>query len=462
MGLIALLLFLTSVSPAVEVAVGFGKLTPDENIIRLLEKCNAKVRAVWYATPYGTGGSGAKRNWHEPRKLFTKIRNELAYMDKTAYFDSTISFRIILENNLLKPEDLVKYPKLLKSIRSLVNNYYQQRESYFYIKSGGPIVYTVLAKTDDVDCIEKSKLVKDISVNHFPLFTAFLKYVPYYFRPKKYSKYYFFPEVKNAKPEKLYRMMQRAVKELEEDEEFLKYFEENYLNKYYKGENFYQIRLKFLKKSIERAKKRSMMSHKLTAPPQPTYFPNEGSIQYTGTTVVRYDLIKWYNPGDWSVNMPGYEHDLVARRDYFTDCSSQSNLPDWYDDCPTACVSEASGDYCAFSFGTYNALLIDPDFNYWDRLDLTRGPAVSTDFRLNAQEVFHSPKCFRFLGRWTCIPCPFDTPWCMGGTPFRDGNPYLNCPKNSLTLKTCEFRRFFSYGSAWSGKYDCSHASWCD
>ena len=316
MKLVALFLLLIILSFSTEVAIGFGELTPDEEIIKLLERCNAKVRALWYATPYGTGGSGSKRDWHEPRKLFAKIRNELAYMDKTAYFDSTISFRIILEYNLLKPEDLVKYPKLLKFIRGLVNNYYQQKETYFYIKNGGPIVYAVLAKTDNVECIEKSKLVKDISVNYFRLFTTFLKYVPYYFRPKKYSKYYFFPKVKNAKPEELYRMMQRAVNELQKDKEFLKYYEENYLNKYYKGENFYQLRLRFLKKSIEHKKKLSLESSRLKTPPTPTY--------------------------------------------------------------------------------------------------------------------------------------------------FRDGNPYLNCPTNSLTLKTCEFRRFFHYGSAWSGKYDCTPAGWCD
>ena len=406
---ILLLLMITLSFPA-EVAIGFGKLTPDEEIIKLLEKCGAKVRALWHETPYGTGGSGARTEWYPPEKFFSLIRNDLQSMKKMTYFDSTITFKIIVENNLIKPEDLVKHKKLRKFIRGLVNNHYQQRESYYYIKNGGPIVYAVLAKTDDVDCIEKSELVKDISVNYFPLFTAFLKYVPYYFRPKQYSKYYFFPEVKSAKPEELYRMMQKAVKKLEKDKEFLKYYEENYIKKYYKGENFYQHRLKFLKKSIEHKKRLSMEGSGLEVPPPPTYFPNEGDIEYTGTTVVRYNEIWWDNPGDWSVEKPGYEHDLVARNDYFTSCTSDTTLPEKYDDCPTACVDESSGSYCAFSFGTYNALLIEPAFPYWGRVILTRGSATSTDFRLNAQEVFHSPKCFKFLNRWICIPCSFDTP----------------------------------------------------
>ena len=457
MRLMALLLFLTGVSLAVEVVLGFGKLTPDEDIIRLLERCNAKVRAMWYASPYGGGGSGAEREWHEPREFFAKLRNDFINMYKTTYFERVIGFKIILENNLLKVDDLTKYSKLLKFIRGLVNIYYEYREGYFYIKNRGPIVYAVLAKTDNVSCLEDSKLVKDISVSSFPFFTVFLKYVPYYFKPKIYSKYYFFPEVKNAKPEELYRMMVKAVKELENNKEFIQYYE-----KFYVKGNFYQTMLKSLKSSIESAKRRSIIKDSKQETPIPTYYPNEGDIFYTGTNVVRYYKIQWNNPGDWSVERPGYEHDLVAKNDYFTGCRSSSDLPDWYDDCPTACVSEMSGDYCAFSFGTYNALLIEPEYPYTGVVQFTRGPAGYTDFRLNAQEVFHSPICFKFLNRWICLPCPFDTPWCMGGSPYRDGNPDLNCPTNSLTLKTCAFRRFYPYSSTWEDKYDCTHASWCD
>ncbi len=461
MKLVVLLLLMISLSFSAEVAIGFGKLTPDEDIIKLLEKCNAKVRAIWYESPYGSGGSYSRKDWSSAHEFFKGFRKTLSDEYRHMSFSLAIYLKIIIDNHLISSQDLKIYTPVKKFVKGLVNGYLQYYHGHSYIKSGGPIVYAVLAKTDDVDCIEKSELVKDISVNYFPLFTAFLKYVPYYFRPKRYGQYYFFPEVKNAKPEELYKMMQKAVKELENNKEFIQYYEENYIKKYYKGKNFYQHRLEFLKKSIEHKKELSVESSNLGTPP-PTYFPNEGDIEYTGTTVVRYNLIQWNNPGDWSVDMPGYEHDLVAKRDYFTECRSYSDLPNWYDDCPTACVSEGSGDYCAFSFGTYNALLIEPEFPYWGRVNLTRGSAVSTNFRLNAQEVFHSPKCFELLNRWICIPCPFDTSWCMGGTPYRDGNPYLRCPTNSLILKTCEFRRFLPYGSAWSGKYDCTPANWCD
>ena len=196
--------------------------------------------------------------------------------------------------------------------------------------------------------------------------------------------------------------------------------------------------------------------------PTPTYFPNEGRLYYSGSTTVRSDGLIWYSPGDWSVDRPGYEHDLVARNDYFTSCSSWSDLPSWYDDCETACVSEISGDYCAFSFFTYNATSIEAGWPYTGIWTMTRGSANYTDFRLNSQEVFHSPICFKFLNRWVCILCPFDTPWCMGGTQFRDENPDLYCQKNSIALKRCEFQNLYDYNSIWADKYDCIDASWCD
>lgn len=443
------LLFVTNLSYAVETALGFGKLTPDKDIISLLKECNSKIRALWYASPYGGGGSASRQEWYEPERFFIMMRKNILEIYRDMYLANLVTFKIILDNNLLSKEELERYPKLLKYIKSLVNGYYQYSKGFDHIKNGGPVVYAVLVDTDNVSCLEDSGLVKEVSVNHFPLFSVFLKYVPYYFRPEQYGKYYFFPEIKNADAEELYMMIKKAVKETINNQEFAEYYKKLYIET-----GFYNQRLEFLRHMIEKSKRKSS--------PSPTYFPSDGTILYTGTNVVRYDEITWDLPGDWSVNKPGYEHDLVARRDYFTGCVSSTSLPEGYDDCPTACVSELTGDYCAFSFGTYNALLIEPGFLYQGEVQLIRGPSSYTDFRLNAQEVFHSPVCFKFFNRWICIPCPFDTPWCMGGTPYREGNPDLLCPKNSLILKKCEFRRFFPYSSSWTDKYDCTDAIWCD
>ena len=447
--LIILILLFVYVPFAVEAIISFGKLTPDEDIIELLDECNAKIRVIWYASPYGGGGSGAEREWYKPREFFQKSRKQLLEGYEIGYLNSVANFRIILENGLLSAEDLAEYPKLLKFIKGLLNNYYQQKESYFYIKSGGPITYAALVKTDNVSCLEKSKLVKDISVNYFPLFTAFLKYIPCYFRPKKYNRFYFLPKIKNAKPKELYKRIEMTVKEHENNKNFVQHYE-----KFYIKTGFYEKRLNFLRHLIEK--------NKLGRTTIPTYYPSDGDIFYTGTNVVEYNIIQWDLPGDWSVEKPGYEHDLVTKSDYFTGCYSSSNLPDWYDDCPTACISEAEEDYCAFSLGTYNALLIEPEYPYTGWIQLIRGPANSTDFYLNAQEVFHSPKCFEFMNRYICLPCPFDNPWCMGGTPYRNGNPDLNCPVNSLALNKCFFRRWRSYYDSWIDKYDCNPAPRCD
>ncbi len=248
LGLCSVLMIGTS--SAVEVALGFGKLTPDEEITSLLKKCNSKIRTFWYVSPYGGGGSASSSKWHEPEVFFRIKRDNISNALKTAYFNKLILFKIILENKLFAIEDLERHERLFKYIKGLVNGYYQSYKGFIYIKNGGPIVYAVLVNTDDVKCLENSEIVKDVSVNYFPLFNAFLRYVPYYFRPKHYSKYYFFPEVKDVEPKELYMMIKKALEELGNDPEFVSYYK-----KFYTETGFYKERLEFLKHQIEKRKK---------------------------------------------------------------------------------------------------------------------------------------------------------------------------------------------------------------
>lgn len=444
-----LVILFINFSFAVEAVVSFGQLLPDKEVVELMERCGAEIKSFWYATPYGSSGSGSETSYLKPHEFFKMAREKLLEGFRVAYLNKSVNLKIILENQLITAEDLKKHSKLNKFVKGLVNNYFQQFMGYLYVRSKGPIIYAVLIKTDNLSCIESSNMVKDLSVNEFSLFRSFLKYVPYYFRPKEYSRYYWFPEVKVATPTKLFYMIRSIVKKMEKDKDFAEYYK-----KLFKEKGLYKRRLEFLTRIIKEKREEINAT--------PTYFPSDGTIFYTGTNVVDYDVIQWDFPGDWSVNKPGYEHDLVAKREYFTSCYSNNSLPEGYDDCETACISEITGEYCAFSFGTYNALLIEPGFPYTGWIQLTRGSLNSTDFRLNAQEVFHAPKCFEFLNRWVCLPCPFDTPWCMGGAPFRDGNPALNCPRNSLILKQCQFRRLYPYTSSWADKYDCTDAVLCD
>ncbi len=54
-GLIGLLITssLIQISPAKEVVIGFGKLTHDRDILSLMRARLAKIKALWYTTPYG-------------------------------------------------------------------------------------------------------------------------------------------------------------------------------------------------------------------------------------------------------------------------------------------------------------------------------------------------------------------------------------------------------------------------
>lgn len=116
------------------------------------------------------------------------------------------------------------------------------------------------------------------------------------------------------------------------------------------------------------------------------YYPTQGDLYYNG----RYYMNSYFLWGvpTWSISNPGYEHDLwVHNNRYFTStCTTMTNLPDSYDDCPTAGISDANGP--VFSFGTYNANKISANYWYFDSWSWTsRDTSISvTSFNLQGQE----------------------------------------------------------------------------
>lgn len=162
-------------------------------------------------------------------------------------------------------------------------------------------------------------------------------------------------------------------------------------------------------------------------PGETHYWPNRGQFYYNGQLFAD-SYMCWANSGGWSVSDPGYEHDLVVRKFFFTSCTSFTNLPNGYDDCPTAGVLETNPNYYAFSFGSFHARNIQPTRDYYGSWNFTsNGSPSPTDFRLNGQEVY------RFY-------CPFDSIWCMedirsqkllpnftGGGTLTRGQVYWNC-----------------------------------
>jgi len=86
----------------------------------------------------------------------------------------------------------------------------------------------------------------------------------------------------------------------------------------------------------------------------------------------------------------------------FNRCTSWTNLPYGYNDCPTAGVSEPSS-FWTFSFGSYHIKNVTPYKWYFGSWNFSGGYLLSSTFYLNGQENSH-----QF--------CWWDSIWCMGGT----------------------------------------------
>ena len=154
------------------------------------------------------------------------------------------------------------------------------------------------------------------------------------------------------------------------------------------------------------------------------YYPSSGGLYYNGAYYMDSYLL-WNNTGPWSVDKPGYEHDLHVQDPLFftSTCTTWTNLPDSYDDCPTAGVLDPSGP--VFSFGTFDAKKIVANQVYlgaW--LFSSHGTATSSGFTLMGQEN----KNF----------CPFspNSIWCMDSTQTKHllSGYYMNWGGNPSSL----------------------------
>jgi len=264
---------------AKEVVIGFGKPVHDKDILSLTHTCKAKVKALWYTTPYGGGGSSRNKEVKDNSKLIKVSRQNLKNMlGKYGYVLTGINLRLIYKN--LSIQDIQSSKKLKKYVAGLLNSFFQQKLSYEYIVSGKPIYFAVLVDVplDYISCLEKNNLVRDVSVNDYPLFKGFLKYIPYYLKPKNIPEKYLYSALKNSEAKDIFDILKKTVKDLENDKLF---------NKYKNSEEFkdYIIKSeKYYKDLINRNKN--------------TYFPNERKLYYSGNTTVRLDGLIWYSPGD--------------------------------------------------------------------------------------------------------------------------------------------------------------------
>lgn len=131
-----------------------------------------------------------------------------------------------------------------------------------------------------------------------------------------------------------------------------------------------------------------------------TFYPNEGDFAYSGDDYAD-GYLSFTSPGPWQWDDSGYEHDLSVEASYFDECWTWTDLPNAYDDCATAGVSEPE-ERKVFSFGSYHAENIQPHYWYFGTWSFSGGYGASTDFGLFGQETRHDF-------------CPFDSVWCMRG-----------------------------------------------
>ncbi len=150
------------------------------------------------------------------------------------------------------------------------------------------------------------------------------------------------------------------------------------------------------------------------------YLPDLGDLYYNGNATYPVSflegiiyahrrrafmdsVLQWNNPGWGRPGGPGttcsrstiycstYEHDLeISPKKWATGgCTTWSTLPDWYNDCPTAGVSEHGSDEIIISFGTFKAPDIESGKVYygsWSFLGKDNSTSESANIRLIGQE----------------------------------------------------------------------------
>ena len=179
-----------------------------------------------------------------------------------------------------------------------------------------------------------------------------------------------------------------------------------------------------------------------------SYLPSEGDLYYNGG-VFADAFLKWGRP-QWThtdrcheaiTRCSTYEHDLTVDLSWFMSltprttlllriakqrrtgyCTTWSNLPYWYDDCPTAGIpSSYSGgstdDIAEMSFGTFRANAIATNRYYygsWTIRGHQAGASNSATVRLHGQEGYYYTRVpFRNVGCTTI--------WCIDGINQGDG-----------------------------------------
>lgn len=161
-------------------------------------------------------------------------------------------------------------------------------------------------------------------------------------------------------------------------------------------------------------------------------YPHVGRFRYTGTDYVQA-YFTWHSVGGWEHSTPGFELDLTLVEGFFKTgdktCTSWTNLPDYYDDCPTAGKFEEQAGKDVYSFGTYSAKQIQAGTEYRGYWVFWEGSLSETSYTMGWQEV---KKKF----------CFWNSPSCMGGVSDKSAG-VLTDEANKFKKQTAHRRRWW-------------------
>ena len=165
-----------------------------------------------------------------------------------------------------------------------------------------------------------------------------------------------------------------------------------------------------------------------------SYLPSEGDLYYNGGNFADA-FMKWDNPSwtidpkcpNHSTDCPTYEHDLSISKSWFSPipfrgfglrdyCTTWTDLPNSYDDCPTEIAGHDSGDSAnhVLSFGSFQAQNIVAGRNYyghWLFHHQRGGVGSQAAVSLHGQEGEYDSRLRNKAG------CPWvqETIWCIFG-----------------------------------------------
>jgi len=147
----------------------------------------------------------------------------------------------------------------------------------------------------------------------------------------------------------------------------------------------------------------SLASTAIAHSADPNVAPHVGEVKFFTSTSRVIVSFMWHDiPDDtWVSRRPAFELDIKVPNGFFESCTSWSDLPNFYDDCDTAGVSDPGGEK-VFGVGSFSAREIQPNkwyhavFNFIPTPSKRRLPRV--DYEIIASEVTPKPLCP--LGHW--------------------------------------------------------------